>query len=156
MFEFAEAEGQLLTLLTFLNFGAVILPEAFGQIGWSSALYAILSLTVIRLVPVAISLVGSGVRAPTVAFLGWFGPRGLASILFALFVLEEAEVAAADRILTVTIVTVALSRVAHGRTAAPAARRYGEMARRMGRCAENEPVSEMPTRSGMVRSSGPT
>ena len=156
VFEFAEAEGQLLTLLTFLIFGAVILPEAFGQIGWSNALYAILSLTVIRLIPVAISLIGSGVRAPTVAFLGWFGPRGLASILFALFVLEEAEVPATDLILTVTIVTVALSILAHGITAAPAARRYGEMARRMGQCEENKPVSEMPTRAGMVRSSGPT
>ena len=155
VFEFAEAEGQLLTLLTFLIFGAVILPEAFGHIGWVNALYAILSLTVIRLIPIAISLIGSGVRAPTVAFLGWFGPRGLASILFALFVLEEAEVPATDLILTVTIVTVALSILAHGITAAPAAQRYGEMARRMGQCEENKPVSEMPTRAGMVRSSGP-
>ncbi len=155
VFEFAEAEGQLLTLLTFLIFGAVILPEAFGQTDWSTALYAILSLTVIRLIPVAVSLIGSGVRLPTVVFLGWFGPRGLASILFALFVLEEAEVPATDLILTVTIVTVALSIVAHGVTAAPAARRYGAMARRMGRCEENKPVSEMPTRGGMVRSSGP-
>ncbi len=155
VFEFAEAEGQLLTLLTFLIFGAVILPEAFGQIGWSNALYAILSLTVIRLIPVAVSLFGSGVRAPTIAFLGWFGPRGLASILFALFVLEEAEVPATDQILTVTIVTVALSILAHGITAAPAAKRYGEMARRMGKCEENKPVSEMPTRAGMVRPLGP-
>ncbi len=155
VFEFAEAEGQLLTLLTFLIFGAVILPEAFGHIGWSNALYAVLSLTVIRFIPVAISLFGSGVRAPTVTFLGWFGPRGLASILFALFVLEEAEIPAADQILTVTIVTVALSILAHGMTAAPMARRYGEMARRMGRCEENKPVSEMPTRGGLVRSSGP-
>ncbi len=53
LFEFAEAEGQLLTLLTFLIFGAVILPEAFGHIGWRTVLYAILSLTVIRLIPVA-------------------------------------------------------------------------------------------------------
>ncbi len=155
VFEFAEAEGQLLTLLTFLIFGAVILPEAFGHIGWANALYAILSLTVIRFIPVAISLIGSGVRAPTIAFLGWFGPRGLASILFALFVLEEAEVPASDQILAVTIVTVALSILAHGITAAPAARRYGELARRMGQCEENKPVSEMPTRAGMVRSSGP-
>ncbi len=155
VFEFAEAEGQLLTLLTFLIFGAVILPEAFGHIGWSSALYAILSLTVIRFIPVAISLIGSGARAPTFAFLGWFGPRGLASILFALFVLEEAEIPATDQILTVTILTVALSILAHGITAAPAAQRYGEMARRMGQCEENKPVSEMPTRAGMVRSSGP-
>ena len=150
VFEFAEAEGQLLTLLTFLIFGAVILPEAFGHFGWSAALYAVLSLTVIRLIPIAVSLIGSGVQAPTIVFLGWFGPRGLASILFALFVLEAAEIPAADRILTVTVVTVTLSILAHGMTAAPAARRYSEMARRMGPCAENEPVGEMPTRAGMV------
>ena len=150
IFDFAEAEGQLLTLLTFLIFGAAILPEAFGQIGWNTAFYAILSLTVIRLIPIAFSLVGSGVQLPTIAFLGWFGPRGLASILFALFVLEESEIAAADKILTVTLVTVALSIVAHGITAAPAARWYGELARRKGRCEENKIVSEMPTRAGMI------
>ena len=152
IFDFAEAEGQLLTLLTFLIFGAAILPEAFGQISWNTVLYAILSLTVIRLIPIAISLVGSGVQLPTVAFLGWFGPRGLASILFALFVLEESEIAAADQILTVTLVTVSLSIVAHGITAAPAARRYGEFARRKGQCEENKVVSEMPTRTGMAAS----
>ena len=156
VFEFAEAEGQLLTLLTFLIFGAVILPEAFGHIGWTHTLYAILSLTVIRFVPVAVSLIGSGVRAPTFFFLGWFGPRGLASILFALFILEEAEIPATNQILTITIATVALSIMAHGISAAPAARRYGDVARRMSPCEENKPVSEMPTRAGMVRTSGPT
>jgi NhaP-type Na+/H+ or K+/H+ antiporter len=152
VFEFAESEGQLLTLLTFLVFGAAILPEAFGHIGWIAVLYAVLSLTVVRLIPVAISLVGSGVSRPTIAFLGWFGPRGLASILFALFVLEKAEMPAARQILAVTIMTVTLSILAHGLSAAPAARRYGALARQMGQCEENRPVSEMPTRTGMVAS----
>ncbi len=150
VFEFVEAEGTLLVLLVFLIFGAAILPQAIGEVGWEVLVYAGLSLTVVRALPVAISLLGSGVRAPTVAFLAWFGPRGLASILFALFVLEEVGTPVADRILIVTIVTAALSILAHGVTAAPAARRYGEIARRMGDCEENKPVTEMPTRSGLV------
>lgn len=150
IFEFAEAEGQLLTLLTFLIFGAAILPEAAGGIGWMVVVYAALSLTVIRMVPVALSLVGAGVRAPTVGFLGWFGPRGLASILFALFVLEESDMPSADQILTVTIVTVACSILAHGMTAAPAARWYGGLVQQMGESAEAKSVSEMPTRSRRV------
>jgi NhaP-type Na+/H+ or K+/H+ antiporter len=149
VFEFAEAEGQILTLLTFLIFGAVILPEAFHHLGWAVALYAILSLTIIRLGPVAASLAGAGVKAPTTLFLGWFGPRGLASILFALFVLEEFEIPASEQILTITIVTVALSILAHGASAAPAARRYGELSKNMGDCEENKPVSEMPIRGGV-------
>ena len=155
VFEFAEAEGQLLTLLTFLIFGAAILPEAAGNIGWVAVVYAVLSLTAVRLLPISLSLVGAGLRWPTIGFLGWFGPRGLASILFALFVLEDADMPAADQILAVTIVTVAFSIVAHGVSAAPAARRYGALARRVGDCEENKPVSEMPTRTGMVAPTGP-
>ncbi len=155
VFEFLEAEGQLLVLIVFLIFGAAILPQVAGQIDWTIALYAVLSLTVIRALPVALSLVGSGVRAPTVGFLAWFGPRGLASILFALFVLEEVATPAAEQILVVTIVTAALSILAHGLTAAPAARWYGAMAQRMGECEENKPVAKMPTRAGMVARSEP-
>ena len=150
VFEFVEAEGQLLVLIVFLIFGATILPQAIGRIDWVVVLYAVLSLTIVRALPVAIALIGSGVRVPSVAFLAWFGPRGLASILFALFVLEEVATPAAEQILVVTIVTVALSIFAHGLTAAPAARWYGAVARRMGDCEENKPVTEMPTRAGMV------
>jgi NhaP-type Na+/H+ or K+/H+ antiporter len=149
VFEFAEAEGQILVLLTFLIFGAAILPHSFGEIDWVTALYAILSLTVIRMLPVGLSLIGSGVRAPTVAFLGWFGPRGLASMLFALFVLEEIPTAAGDKILIITIATVSLSILAHGLSAAPAARRYGDLAAQMDKCEETKAVSEMPTRVRM-------
>ena len=56
-------------------------------------LYAILSLSVIRMIPIAISLIGAGLRLPTKLFLGWFGPRGLASILFVLLILEDSGVA---------------------------------------------------------------
>ena len=67
----------------------MLLGPALGDVTWSVALYAVLSLTVVRLIPVAISMIGTGARRPTLAFLGWFGPRGLASIVFAVLVLEE-------------------------------------------------------------------
>lgn len=147
VFQFAEAEGQLLVLLTFLFFGAAILPTAFGKIDWAIVTYVVLSLSVIRMLPVAVSLIGSGVQRPTTAFLGWFGPRGLASILFALLVVEEVTTGAAEPILVMTIVTVTASILAHGLTAAPLAAWYGRMAEQMGPCEETKPVSEMPTRA---------
>ena len=111
-----------------------------------------LSLTVVRMVPIALSLVGSGLRPSTVVFLGWFGPRGLASILFGLFVLEETGLEGTETITAVTITTVALSILAHGITAAPAAARYGASVkvRATGMPGERKPVSEMPARTGMV------
>ncbi len=150
VFEFAEAEGQILVLLTFLIFGAAILPHAFGEIDWVILLYAVLSLTVVRMLPTGLSLIGSGVRGPTVGFLGWFGPRGLASMLFALFVLERVPTEAGEKILVITVATVSLSILAHGLSAAPAARMYGDLAARMGKCEETKAVSEMPTRVRMT------
>ncbi len=150
VFEFMESEGQLLLLATFLIFGAAMLPEALAHIDARVIFYAILSLTVLRMLPIAISLLGSGVGPASYLFMGWFGPRGLASILFALLIVEAEQVPAADTILTVTIVTVALSALLHGITAAPFARRYGDIARRAGECAEMQPVAEMPARGGMI------
>lgn len=149
LFEFMETEGQLLMLITFLVFGAVLLPEGFEHISPMVLLYSVLSLTVIRMLPIALSLLGSRLRAPTVLFLGWFGPRGLASILFVLLILEEADVPHYTEILATTVVTVALSILLHGMTAAPFARVYGRLVSRMGDCEENEPVVEMPLREGL-------
>ncbi len=150
LFEFAEAEGQLLTLLTFLVFGAAILPEATRDVNWIVVAYAVLSLTIVRMLPVALSVAGTGVRAPTMAFLGWFGPRGLASFLFALLVLEETATGAQATILAVTVVTVSASILLHGVTAAPGAGWYSAAVRKMGQCKEAESVGEMPTRVGRV------
>lgn len=148
VFEFAEAEGNFLVLITFLIFGAAILPTAVGAMDWTVLLYAVLSLTAIRMIPIALSLIGSGVQASTVAFLGWFGPRGLASILFALFVLEEVPVPAGEHIAVITVATVAMSIVLHGLTAAPLSRLYGDLVARMDGAEEMKPVSEMPMRGG--------
>ena len=82
-------------------------------------LYAILSLTLVRMLPVAIAMIGSGANRRTVAFLGWFGPRGLASIVFGVIVVQEAHLAGVATILVATYLTVGVSVVAHGSTAAP-------------------------------------
>ena len=148
LFEFMETEGQLLMLITFLVFGAALLPEGIEHFEPEYLFYAALSLTVIRMLPVAVSLIGSRVSLPTQLFLGWFGPRGLASILFALLVLEESAVANREMLLSVTMITIALSILMHGVTAAPLAKRYGRMAEAMGECEENQPVPELPLRAG--------
>lgn len=148
LFEFMETEGQLLVLITFLIFGAAMLPESISHLQPSYFIYALLSLTVIRMLPIAISLIGSGLRLPSHLFLGWFGPRGLASILFVLLILGESEVPHYEALLSITVITVALSALLHGLTAAPFARWYGQMAARMGECEENQSVAELPLREG--------
>lgn len=150
LFEFMETEGQLLMLITFLIFGAALLPEAVANSNPTLLLYSVLSLTVIRMLPIAISLIGSGLRLPTVLFLGWFGPRGLASILFVLLILEESDVPHRAEILSITTITVALSVLLHGISAAPLAKIYGKIAARMGECEENEDISSLPVRKGYV------
>ena len=144
LYEFAESEGQFFTLTTFLVFGSVALFMMGKDFHWTHVVYAILSLTVIRMVPIAVSLIGSGVARATHAFLGWFGPRGLASILFALLILEDAGVVNGEKLTSIVAVTVLMSIALHGITAAPFSKRYGEHAAKAGDCAENEEVSEMP------------
>jgi sodium/hydrogen antiporter len=120
----SEEVGNLLAGVTFLLFGAALLGPALKHVSWQIALYAVLSLTIVRMLPVAIGMIGTGARRPTVAFLGWFGPRGLASIVFAVIVIEESHLHGADTILLATYLTIGLSVFAHGITAAPAARAY--------------------------------
>jgi NhaP-type Na+/H+ or K+/H+ antiporter len=119
-----EELGEIFNAVTFIVFGAVLLGPALGDVTWSVALYAAVSLTVVRLIPVAIAMIGMRARRQTLAFLGWFGPRGLASIVFAVLVLEEGGLPHDGVILTTTYVTIGLSVLAHGLTAAPLANRY--------------------------------
>jgi NhaP-type Na+/H+ or K+/H+ antiporter len=135
-----EQSGAVLAAVTFVVFGAVLLGPALRDLTWQIALYAVLSLTVVRMVPVAISLLGSGARRPTVAFLGWFGPRGAASIVFALLLLEEEALPGQSLILTTAFVTVGLSVLTHGLTAAPFASRYADW--------HDARVDETPVESG--------
>ena len=119
-----EELGDVFSAVTFIVFGAALLGPVLGDVTWSIALYAILSLTVVRLIPVAISMIGTGAQRPTIAFLGWFGPRGLASIVFAVLVVEEGGLPHDDLILVTTYLAIGLSVLAHGLTAAPLANRY--------------------------------
>jgi NhaP-type Na+/H+ or K+/H+ antiporter len=125
----AEEVGNVLNGVTFLIFGAVLLGPALGHLSWDLVLYAVLSLTVVRMLPVAIAMLGTGTRPVTLAFMGWFGPRGLASIVFALIVLEESNLPHEQTILLAIYLTVALSVFAHGITAAPLADRYAAVTR---------------------------
>ena len=109
--------GSYLSGVTFLLFGAVLVPLALAELDVATAVYAVLSLTVVRMLPVALALTGTGARWPTRAFVGWFGPRGLATVVFALTVVEEFDVPGAPRIVAVATVTVLLSILAHGLTA---------------------------------------
>jgi sodium/hydrogen antiporter len=116
--------GEVLNAATLLVFGAVLLLPALDHLDWRIGIYALASLTVVRMLPVAIAMLGTGARRPTVTFMGWFGPRGLASIVFALIVLHDADLPHEGTILSATYVTVGLSVLAHGVTAAPLTRRY--------------------------------
>jgi NhaP-type Na+/H+ or K+/H+ antiporter len=121
---FSEEVGAVLGGVTFLVFGAILLGPALKHVTWEIVLYAVLSLTVVRMLPVAIALVRTSANWRTVAFVGWFGPRGLASIVFAVIVVQEANLPGATTILLTTYFTIGLSVLAHGLTAAPLARAY--------------------------------
>jgi sodium/hydrogen antiporter len=153
-----EELGGLLGGVTFLIFGAVLLGPALEHLTWQIVLYAVLSLTLARMLPVAVAMIRTGARLPTVAFLGWFGPRGLASIVFALIVVDEAHLAGAPTILTTTYVTIGVSVFAHGITAAPLARRYArwyEAHPRFGvPVMESVPVPDHRTRGSSDRNTG--
>jgi NhaP-type Na+/H+ or K+/H+ antiporter len=146
---FTEEAGALLDTVTFLVFGAVLLGPALEHVSWQIALYALLSLTIVRMLPVAISLWGTHARRPTVAFIGWFGPRGLASIVFAVIV-EDTFHADAGTILTACYLTVGLSVLLHGLSAAPLVNRYAGWyrapARRQVPAMESQSVHEHPAR----------
>lgn len=143
LYEFAEAEGQFFTLATFLVFGALAISLLGHDFHWRYVVYGLFSLILIRMIPVAISMIGARVKVPTIAFLGWFGPRGLASILFALLILENMDVPRSDVITAIVVATVLLSIFLHGVTAAPLSKMYGDWVSSMGECEEMKPVSEM-------------
>ena len=155
--ELLEVIGGLLAAGTFLAFGAGVLVPIVSEIRAEHVVYALLSLTVIRMLPVAVSLVGSGARPATVGFIGWFGPRGLASIVFAVIVLEELAAKPGALDITVTVaITVVLSVVAHGMSAWPLAGRYGAWFARVSAespdLMEGTPVSAVRSRGGVFGS----
>jgi NhaP-type Na+/H+ or K+/H+ antiporter len=122
---FTEEAGILLSLLVWFSFGAVMLVPGLQAADWRDVVFALLALTVVRMVPVALALTGSGLDRATVAFVGWFGPRGLASVVFGLIAVDSLDHADAQVVLGAVVVTVSLSVLAHGLTASPLGGRYG-------------------------------
>ncbi len=118
-----EVMGEVFTLLTWVVFGAVVVGPVLRLMSWQMALYAVLSLTVVRMVPVFLSLTGSGVSTRAKLFVGWFGPRGLASIVFAIIV-AQADLPGGEVISLAVAVTVIISVVAHGISATPLSERF--------------------------------
>lgn len=122
--EFGEAQGQMLSLSIFLLVGLVAIPVFSDYWGWEAWLYAVLSLTVIRMLPVYISLTGSGLDTYSKLFIGWFGPRGIASLLYLLIVIADLGVTGYEQELAVIVLTVILSTFLHGVTALPLSNRF--------------------------------
>jgi NhaP-type Na+/H+ or K+/H+ antiporter len=116
--------GGLTNSVTFLVFGAAIVGTVLADLSWRAALYGFLSLTVVRMLPVAVSLFGTQARRRTVAFVGWFGPRGLASIVFTVIALEHGTLEHASAITVAVVFTIVLSVYAHGLSAKPLTDRY--------------------------------
>ncbi len=156
LIRFTEAEGQLLNLSVFFVFGVLALGF-METLSWQVALYTLLSLSVIRMLPVAASLLGTHLRGVSVLFAGWFGPRGLASIVLGLIVIEEApQLAGAGEIEVVVASTVLLSVLLHGVSAAPLSAAYARRVEGMPADApEKRAAVEMPTRVDTGPASGP-
>src|SRR5215207_1198208 len=152
LIRFTEAEGQLLNLSVFFIFG-VLVVGLLESLSWQVALYALLSLTVIRMLPVALSLYGKYLRGISVLFAGWFGPRGLASIVLGLIVVEEAPLLPGrDEIELVVALTVLLSVPLPGITAAPLSAVYARRVEGMAADApEKQGTVELTTRVGSAK-----
>jgi NhaP-type Na+/H+ or K+/H+ antiporter len=122
----AEGTGNVLSLLTWFTFGAVVFGHSLQQFNWQVFVYAVLSLTIVRMLPVFLCLFGVPLRTDTKLFLGWFGPRGLASIVFIVMVMHK-QLPGDDTLMAVVSWTIALSIFAHGISAVPLAKMYGKV-----------------------------
>jgi NhaP-type Na+/H+ or K+/H+ antiporter len=146
-----EALSEPLSYAVWTAFGLGATPLVLAGVGWRELAFALLSLTVLRMLPVAVALTGTGMRWQTVAFIGWFGPRGLASVVFALLALESlADDPALDQVLATIACTVLLSVLAHGLSADPLAARYGAWVHRVRPPAVVAPADEPRVRRSMM------
>jgi len=149
---FLEQASGLVSLLVWIVFGVIAVPIVLNGVDLTTVLYAVLSLTLVRMLPVALVLVGAGLDRKTVLFIGWFGPRGLASLVFALLAVEELGPRADPAVVAIAI-TVFLSVLAHGLSAAPLAARYGR-AVAAPEPEPDHPVPDVPVR-GLPRRRDP-
>ncbi|HXZ56390.1 MAG TPA: cation:proton antiporter [Gaiellaceae bacterium] len=119
-----EDLGDLASAATFIVFGAVFAGPFLAHLSWNAVLYGLLSLTAVRMLPVTVAFARTHARPQTVAFMGWFGPRGLASIVFTVIVMDEANLPGITTITVAVVFTVVLSVYAHGLTSRPLTGRY--------------------------------
>jgi NhaP-type Na+/H+ or K+/H+ antiporter len=145
--------GRRGALLVWLAFGAVAVATAVQSLTWQVVVYAVLSLTVIRMAPTAVALAGARLGRAAVILVGWFGPRGLASVVFALLALEEIGQPASQAVDVITV-TVLLSVVAHGATADPLARRFGPRLAPAAGGADHAELPDVPERRLIRRAPG--
>ncbi len=127
--EFMEGAGQILTMSAFFVFGAFLLPDGLRHVGDGTVVLAFLFLTIVRVLPIFVSLAGSGLPTHEKLFLGWFGPRGLASILFTLIMIDEFDFPGEEELLACVSLTVGMSILLHGLSANPLATRIGRMSK---------------------------
>ncbi len=140
---FTETLGLSASFVVWSLFGALFVGELLiHDLSARPIVYAILSLTVIRMAPVAIAMIGTGLRPSTLAFMGWFGPRGLASVVFTLLALEEFERGGARLLVETATWTILLSVALHGLSASPLAARYGALIGKAGDVPEQTPDAE--------------
>jgi NhaP-type Na+/H+ or K+/H+ antiporter len=151
--ELGEQVGNVLNGVTFVLFGAILLGPALGELSWELAHYAVVSLTLVRMLPVVIAMVGTRAKTPTLAFMGWFGPRGLASIVFTVILIEESNLPHENLIVLAIYLTVGLSVLAHGLSAAPLASRYARWYEQHPD--EAPPMESAPTEVTRARGPGP-
>lgn len=127
-----------------------MLYPALQHIDFKLIIYAVLSLTLVRMLPVAISLIGSKLRMESIMYLGWFGPRGIASILYVYTILQAEGIASQDKIFSVVMITIFFSVLAHGMSAVPLSNWYGKRINQLNQeglaQTETKYVPEMPTR----------
>lgn len=121
--ELPELLGRILSLVVWFLFGAALLVDGLERVDWRIAVYAVLSLTIVRMGPVALAMVGSGSDRRSTLFVGWFGPRGLATVVFGLLIVEELPLAdpGIQTVVATMVLTVLLSVLAHGATGRPLA-----------------------------------
>ncbi len=120
----AEGSADAVAMVTWFAFGTMVLGILLAGFRWQVLVYAILSLTVVRMLPVFLCLIGKGLKQDTLLFIGWFGPRGLASIVFLVMVVDE-QLPGTETIVSVVTWTIILSVLLHGLSANPLASLYG-------------------------------
>jgi NhaP-type Na+/H+ or K+/H+ antiporter len=150
---FSEGISHLLTMVAFFTFGVLILVPILDLITWQVVAYAVISLTIVRMIPVALALIGTNLGGRTKLYIGWFGPRGLASLVFMGTVVVESDPTFGASIVTVGATTVALSVLLHGLTAWPGSVRYAAWYKRSVAKAS---ADEMPESKEVTHMPNPT